>query len=127
MSREELLALASRCEQATVDQQATLLLEAFDLTNWRSRRKGQLVENNPQWLRFDKMVRVEAFESAAMSLVPEVWVLTLTVWESEAEARLEDDRIHPVRLPSIVFEAASAALAIASASLRARAAMGEGL
>jgi hypothetical protein len=121
MSREELLVLAERVEQATADQQAELLADAWDalgpIANW----------TGDQARRFGMMMDAEAFESAAMSLVPDGWCVFLNAYVDGAEVALEDDRVDPVRFPSVHAEAVTPALALVSASLRAMAAMGEGL
>lgn len=64
-------ALADRVEKANAEQQASFLIEAFDLVDWRSRNRGRVIEHNPRWFRFDKMIRAEAYESAAMTLLPD--------------------------------------------------------
>ena len=63
---------------------------------------------------------------AAMLLVPEGWVVALTIYHDCATVTLSDDRVHPVRLPCVLAEAATPALALTAAALRSRAAMGEG-
>lgn len=68
---ETLLSLAERVEAASTYETASLLIEAFDLTNWRSKRRGSLVTHNPQWFAFDKLICHRGFIDAAMSLVPE--------------------------------------------------------
>lgn len=69
----ELLELAGRCEAASADETASLLIEAFDLTNWRTKRNGSLVTHNPEWFAFDKLIRAGAFLDAALTLRPEDW------------------------------------------------------
>lgn len=117
-----LLELAARCEAAIAEQQAPLLIEAFDLTNWRSRAKGRLVEHNPQWWRFDKMIRAEAFESAAMTLVPEGHDTQVHLFFGrDGEGSAIVTPLKRIGLPRIF--AATPALALTAAALRSRAAL----
>jgi len=58
---------------------------------------------------------------AAMTLVPDGWVLILTVSHAGSYVRLADDRVDPVRLDDTEGASATAALALCAAALRARA------
>lgn len=109
-----MLALAERVEKATADQQAPLLIEAFDLVDWRQRRRGQIIENNPNWFRFDKMIRAEAYESAAMALVPE------GLRGLEYEISVGGRKCSAWVYGAPRCHAATPALALVSAALRAR-------
>jgi hypothetical protein len=118
-----LIALAERVEAASADEQATLLIEAFDLIDWRSKPGAAgSVRYNPRWFKFDKMIRAEAYESAAMMLVPEGMGYGVA------------DPKNGVRPSGLIFDgqglaierrAATPSLALTAAALRARAA-GEG-
>jgi hypothetical protein len=69
--------LAERVENATADEQRTILGEV-----WHTLfpRPSELVASPQHWNkrlnRFRKMLDAEAFESAAMTLAPEGWHLT---------------------------------------------------
>jgi hypothetical protein len=66
---KDLLALAERCEQAAAEQQRDLLEEAWwALSGMASSRARGLAAIDQ---RFLKMLEAEAYESAAMTLVPE--------------------------------------------------------
>lgn len=119
MTTPTLLELALRVEAGTAEEQASLLIKAFDATDWRSKRRGSLISHNPRWFRFGKMIHAEAFESAALMLEPEGYGICIrrfcdgtgnaTVYAPETSSP-----------PSV---AATPALALASASLRAHAAL----
>lgn len=57
---------------------------------------------------------------AALTLVPEGWVTTLTIYHDCSTVVLADDRVTPVRLPDIEVDANTPALALCIAALRAR-------
>ncbi len=61
---------------------------------------------------------------AAVTLVPKGWVWTLVEHCDGAVAGLIDDRVHPVRHDSIEVEAATPALALCAAALKALSTMG---
>lgn len=126
---ETLLSLAERVEAASADETVSLLFDAFDLTNWRSKRRGSLVTHNPQWFAFVEFIRGRGFIDAAMSLVPEGWFLQFSDWQHPTlrargpwQAILVQDRDDL----SGVFDArcdhaATPALALTAAALRAHA------
>lgn len=63
-----LLPLAARCEAAPAEEQRELLIEAWDAVNRRDpNRPGQFAA----WLAFERMLDAQAWESAALMLVPE--------------------------------------------------------
>lgn len=71
---DSLLQLAERCEAAEASEQRALLDEAFDAALGPRRvDKGGWTCWHDQWLRYRKMLNAEAYESAAMMLVPEGW------------------------------------------------------
>lgn len=116
---ETLLSLAERVEAASTYETASLLIEAFDLTNWRSKRRDSLVTHNPQWFAFDKLICHRGFLDAVMSLVPEGWQ-----WEvkSTGEALVYDDRSSDGSgYVEFAGDAATPALALLAAALRAHA------
>lgn len=65
-----LLELAEQCEAATANEQAELLEEAFRLIDPPPSRGTKWHE---RFDRFEQMLLAEAYESAAMTLVPEGW------------------------------------------------------
>ena len=113
----ELLALAERCEQATADQQRELLLEAFEALT------AEFVAT-PSAIRFVQMLDAEAYESAAMTLVPKGWVFGRLAqnpislrWYCDLDWHpLSDDR------DNASGSNAAPALALCAAALRAGAA-----
>lgn len=122
-----LLELAERCEGASADEQATLLIEAFDLIDWRSKpgRSAGITQHNPRWFKFDKMIRAEAYESAAMMLVPEGDDISgerfrLEHWNAASVIHAAHVRATAWVPGAIRVYAASPALALTAASLRAR-------
>lgn len=56
---------------------------------------------------------------AAMTLVPEGWAIKIEIYEDGSYVALFDDRVHPERLPDVGGEAATPALALTAACLRA--------
>jgi hypothetical protein len=62
--------------------------------------------------------RYTASIDAAATLVPEGWVIALTVFSDSATVMLIDDRINPVRLPDVEGNAATPAAALTAAALR---------
>jgi hypothetical protein len=101
--------LAAKCEQATAEQQAQLLREAF-----YALFPAYLVEprrDRSRKSRFIKMIDANAFESAAMMLAPEGWQ-----WRLEARnAKLQAGDL------VIAADGATPALALCAAALRAHA------
>ena len=71
--RDALLALGERVEGASIDEQRALLIEAFIaiLGPASILKKSGIRAWNPHWTRFNRMLGADAFESAAMMLVPE--------------------------------------------------------
>jgi hypothetical protein len=100
-----LLALAERCEQAAGPDQKAAMLAVVDALGLPS----------DQHYRAVRMIEIGAYESAAITLVPEGWF-----WE------VRDDGVAWVTRPDggMPGTAAAPALALGAAALRARAAMG---
>ena len=76
MKSEPYLSLIERCECAERSDQAQILADAFALLKGPPQtRRGSIVQHHPQLFAFEKMVRAEAFESAAIFLLPEgaIW------------------------------------------------------
>lgn len=74
-SRIDLEALAARVEAAEAADQCALLIEAFEGINGprcRNTVHGTL-KFADGWFAFKKMLDAEAYESAALQLVPEGW------------------------------------------------------
>jgi len=124
--------LAGRCELAERDEQEQLLTEVFEAIKGSVQtRRGSLVSFHPDWFAFQKMLRALAYESAALTLVPEGWAITLTEWPGQgAEAallqtELRDDgkywRSAGMREVGRC-KAVTRALALCAAALRARSA-----
>jgi hypothetical protein len=133
--------LAQRCEAATADEQREILTAA-----WEAIHGPSLVPISPHhvgaakgWTRFQRMLIVEAYESAAMTLVPEGWQGSRLHWWTGSKAVCELVETHLVDgqwvreigwLGRATGEAETCALALCAASLRARNAepkeMGEG-
>jgi hypothetical protein len=124
----KLLTLIERVEGATADQQREMLLEAYSaiypdnpLGYWTSTDRAR---------RFVAMLEAEAFESAAMTLVPEGRKVTI---EHEpncgfAMAGYAQARVYmPNKRDGYdVAEATTPALALTAACLRAHASLREG-
>ncbi len=68
-----LLEVATRVEGARAEEQRELLIAAFETFKGPrdSYVPGRIRRWHPQWFAFEKMLNAEAFESAAMTLVPE--------------------------------------------------------
>lgn len=130
MAENPLIALAARCEAAEGANRELDCLIATAL-GWREVPNptfaGGLVG---RWYRADGTMsdhfgvpRYTALLDAAMTLVPEGWIVALEIFPEEgSEALLRDDRINPVRLSNQEASAATPALALCAAALRARAA-----
>lgn len=103
MTAPELLALAERIEQAGAEEQAALLWLAW---TWLP-RKSSTAEDD----RIIRMIDAEAYESAAMMLVENARVIL----------NIAEDGITFALVRENAATAATAALAIAAAALRARA------
>lgn len=111
--RADLLALASVIETADPLQQAQLLCHAWDLlarSGWADADKG---------VRFMRCIEVEAFESAAIMLVPEEAFPTLEIMELRCWLRNTIKSDSAVR--SVGGSGNTIAYALAAACLRARA------
>lgn len=67
---QELLDLADRCEKADASEQRAVLEAAYLIIN---PERDTTVEGHFEWLPFERMLDAEAYESAAMMLVPEGW------------------------------------------------------
>lgn len=130
MTREELLALADRCEKADASKQPELLVEVWDAINgivpmdWKN-------PAHKAFFRFWNMLQAEAYIDAALMLVPEGWSRSIgDLWGYDPplwRCHLRDHRpqsLTPEGHSHIWKEGntvTSAALAITAASLRARA------
>lgn len=122
MTRDELNALADRVGTATAKQQCDMLLRAYEaifggpecspVDKW----PGYL---SPRWDRFHAMLDAEAYESAAMTLVPKsFWLERLGECGG---GRFRAEIIERTSDPEYGWceSAATAALALTAASLRA--------
>jgi len=114
-------ALAVRVEAAGPHEQHAVLIEAYqglhgiypDASDWTQPHEAK---------RFRRMLDAEAFESAAMSLVPEGWYIrSLSEWTDRSRACVE---LSPANrfIHSIESRAATPALALTAAPCRAHAA-----
>jgi hypothetical protein len=114
------LELADHCEQAGAEHQRGLLLEAFDA----------IFQNDPdaRFLRFRRLVDAGAYLDAAMTLVPEGWALDMRLaiyapddpYERLPLVTLYDQAVPHYRVAGEA-KAATLALALCAAALRARA------
>lgn len=79
-----ILELAERCEKATADDQRDLLAQAWQAvrgpkpdSDYQPRRTPMFSPDWERWVerdcRFSNLLQAEAYESAAMMLVPEGW------------------------------------------------------
>jgi hypothetical protein len=129
VNRAALKALAQRCEQATAGQQADLIEDAFRYfyppPNRMYSDATRLVYTRP-WLawseRFDRieaMLTAEAYESAALTLVPEGWCLNGV---SENGEGLFYGELRKTNVGDAHSTAPTLALAITAVALRAHAA-----
>lgn len=91
------------------------VMRDIDFDVWRQHRTGVL---GPFY--YGEPPAYTASIDAAMTLVPEGWLINLSVDTNGADVILIDDRINPVRLPDAVAQAATPALALTAAALRAR-------
>ena len=70
--------LLNRIAVATVDQQRELLLEAFCAVHGDpviTHATGK-IEFHPAWFKFSNILNTEAYENAALTLIPEGWRLS---------------------------------------------------
>lgn len=129
VDKERLVELAERCEKATAEQQRELLLEAFETLT-------AAFVATPSAIKFVRMLDAEAYESAAMTLVPE-WAklhfLQDTEYDNPAEKTWSANlraREEKAREPGFGSEwqswCATPALALCAAALRARASIQKG-
>lgn len=115
----DLTKLAERVEGGTPDEQASLLEEGAVALRGHSQSR-----TDPWWGRWDALMSVDAFESAAMTLVPEGW----TFWSIQLKrigtghegARAEVSRLSGGDEDYCISRAATPALALAAAALRAK-------
>jgi len=121
-----LVELAARVKAATAEQQAELLNDAFAVVFGPPKR---VMDDDGVWLelrvRFDGLLKWRAFESAAMTLVPEGWDWSAGTGRGTGWATLGlkvTDRIGGSSDDEISREASTPALALVAACLRARAA-----
>lgn len=78
-----LLELAERVEAGERCDQYALLAEALIAIRGplQSNPRPGIVVHNRHWFRFKRMLDAEAYESAAMTLIPEGWALDgLSMW-----------------------------------------------
>lgn len=108
-----LLALAERVEKGAANEQRALLREAILLV--QVDEPIELVQLRLEW------IETGAFESAAMSLVPEGWDFTLDRVNGFGAAQIFSDRKLEAEGAGI---GATPALALTAACLRSRAAQG---
>jgi hypothetical protein len=126
--RDTLLVLAQRCEAADASEQRELLIEAFLAALGPAKTMRRVTGSwawHPKWFAFTKMLDAEAYESAAMTLLPEAegvgWRMTDGAGGPTAEVWCFDydtgrELYHVGANPT-----ATPALALVAASLRARA------
>jgi hypothetical protein len=113
MTKAEIIALAERCEGASAAQQDELIDDAWDvlgpIRHWTAEQAARIAE----------MLDAEAYESAAMILVPHGLLWTMDSWEgSRWSAGIWCDRRWLVHT-SEKRTSKTPALALTSASLRA--------
>lgn len=101
------------------------LIDALERAEGASRELDRAIELLvlPERVAPDPTVPLLAYTAsidAALTLVPEGWIVLMSVYQDGAEALVHDDRVNPVRLPSQEADAATPALALAAAALRAR-------
>ena len=112
---DALTELAERCEKATAEQQRELLLEAFETLT-------AAFVATPSAIKFVRMLDAEAYESAAMTLVPEGWTYDAYQGPSGQPHRWklrtigDGDKFYT----EVEAKAATPALALCAAALRAR-------
>lgn len=119
----DLLSLAARCEAAEGAGQFNLLLDAFEAVKGaRYTWTTTGFRWHDDWFAFEKKLNAFAYESAAMTLVPEGW--------GYIDFRRFDDgtvgcdmEVIGIVVDTIEACAATPALALCAASLRALAAM----
>lgn len=117
-----LLALAERCEAADASEQRELLWEAFLALQARpDDHTPGVKEWSWLWNRFNLMTGAEAYESAAMMLVPEGYGVKVRRWVNGRGAA----GCYPSESADDWHNAATPALALCAAALRARAGGGQ--
>ncbi|AXK44040.1 hypothetical protein [Erythrobacter aureus] len=118
----ELAVLAKRTKQASENQQFEILVECFEAVLGPIKtQRGNSSRYHDQWLRFDKLLKNSAYETAAMLLIPEGKHLLLSrAPDGSARALLTDDEPTKKDLPGAV-NAVHAGLAIAAAAVLATA------
>lgn len=127
--------LIARLEAATADQQRELLIEAFEAFHpYPGPRHYLVTEIDWSWDRmrdrFMRMLDAEAYESAALTLVPEGYAVEVSLWPKQTShceiigTHLRNDEYwHTGKDGKWRSQAATPALAIVIAALRAK---GEG-
>jgi hypothetical protein len=126
-----LIDLAAECEAAPARDEHDLLFQAYVLVfggpecipidHWPGYK-------SPRWDRFHAMLKAGAYESAAFSLVPEGWSVQVgrgwrcDIKEGKAWASVMDRQYGPPDISADSENAATPALALCAAALRARAA-----
>lgn len=122
---QQLLALAERCEAAEESEQRRLLEEAFSLVHPGLQFPAPRPYSPPQLARFAHMLDANAFESAAMLLIPPgvaEWHCGKHYKAGKGRARMV---LHSAAQNPIytLVRSTCPALALVAASLKARAAM----
>jgi hypothetical protein len=134
---DELIEMAERCERAEPSEQRALLTQAFEVVHGRQLAAGWETEDGRcetnARLKFDRMLEAGAFESAAMTLVPEGWAVERSGWHTIAEPHhagfelwqyrknADGEYRHSSSETITKGSAVTAALALCAAALRARA------
>lgn len=122
-----LLDLARRCEAAEADEQRGLLMEAWDAIHGPRPKfsKANAYRSDSEWSvwydrrgTYTRMLGVGAYESAAMSLIPEGHAWDLAVSSTAIAARVYPDGAEDVDDARV--GCTTPALALCAASLRAR-------
>lgn len=126
-----LLELAARCEAATgpdreLDCRISLELSGIAYGDSDVSEMLRYRDEPTGYGRYrpadEHVAEYTASLDAAMTLAPEGWIVSLSIFTEEgAEALLQDDRINPVRLSNQEGSASIPALALCAAALRARA------
>lgn len=128
MGRMDLLELAERCE-AAAENDFELLEDAFRLCFprpdriWVTNSRGDWTPEYSEWQdrqwKYFEFVAAKAYLDAALTLVPEGYTFSLYGDGCAGVSPIG----HPDDLPTADCEAATPALALCAAALRARAAM----
>jgi hypothetical protein len=118
MTKAEIIALTERCEGATAEEQRDLLILAAQTLRPEWFKMGKPTKDIEAFVRWCAKVDAEAYESAAMTLVPGnalTWHVGKHLKTGEGQAYI----LAPGRRDPHYVVATTPALALTSASLRA--------